>query len=87
MAWTLTVNFVNDALNAESKDAFAVQYKWTATIADPASTPSVTLPNIPNPVSKAQFRDQCVKKFVKDCVAWYRTDTAEKAIVVVAVPD
>lgn len=87
MAFTVSVNFTQDALNAESKDAFAVAYGWTATVPDPASTPENPLPPIANPVSKAQFRDQCVKRYIKDTVHWYRVKQAEAAIAIAPVAD
>lgn len=83
MSWTLTINFANDALNAESKDAFAAAYGWTATVPDPADATKT----IPNPESKAQFRDRMVKQYCKEIILSQRTKKAQDAVVVAPVPD
>lgn len=54
MAWDLSnVTFQNDALNAESRDAFAAAYGWQGG-SDPRGG------------TKAQFRAWCIKQFVKE---------------------
>ncbi len=83
MAFTVTINFANDALNAEMKDAFAAQYSYQATIPDP-NDPTKT---IANPESKAQFRDRKIKEYCKEIIKAHRTQTAKAAVVVAPVPD
>lgn len=54
MAWDLSnVTFQNDALNAESRDAFANAYGWQG-VTDPRGS------------TKAQFRAWCIKQFVRE---------------------
>jgi hypothetical protein len=57
--WTLSVNFQNDALNAESRDAIADAFQWRGA-------------GDPRGATKAQFRDAIIKEFVKDKVRAYR---------------
>jgi len=59
MPWQLTVNFRNDALNAESGDAIADAFQW-AGASDPRGA------------TKAAFRDAIIKEFIKDKVRAYR---------------
>lgn len=65
--WTLTVNFANDALNAEMRDAFADLYNYTGF--DPQG----------NPETKAAFRDRMVKRHCKNTVALYREKLDQEA--------
>ncbi len=55
MAWTLTVNFQNDPLNAESRDAFAEAFEWQGATDPRAAT-------------KAAFRDYCIRQYLKEVV-------------------
>lgn len=57
--WTLTVNFQNDALNAESRDAIADAFGWTGA-------------SDPRGATKAAFRDAIIKEFVRSQVKAYR---------------
>lgn len=57
--WTLSVNFQNDALNPEMRDAFADTYGWTG-------------PEDPRGATKGQFRDYIIRQFSKDVVKSYR---------------
>lgn len=58
--WTLSVNFQNDLLNAESRDAIADAFQWQGA-------------SDPRGATKAAFRDAIIKEFIKDKVRAYRT--------------
>ena len=70
MAWTETINFTNDSMNARSRNAFATAYGYQNTI-----------DGLPNPESKAQFRARKIKEYIKDV-----TRSVERAEAVAAVP-
>lgn len=74
MAWTITINFANDALNAESRNAYATAYGYQDTIN-----------GAPNPESKAQFRERMIKEEIKRVIKGERTKTAYNAVVVTEV--
>ena len=77
MAWTETVNFANDTMNARSRDAFATAYGWSA-----------TLPNgSPNPESKAQHRARKVKEYIKEITRSEETKAALAAVVPAVTQD
>jgi len=71
MAWTESVTFQNDTMNARSKDAFATAYGWQATIN-----------GLPNPETKAQHRARKVKEYIKEI-----TKAEEKKVALAAVAD
>lgn len=73
MAFQITISFASDALNVESKDAFATQFGWTAS----------------NPLNKTQFRDDQIKKWIKDVIRNERTRAAYQTAAegIAAVPD
>ena len=53
MAWTETINFTNDTMNARSRDAFAAIYGWTGT-------------HNGQPETKGQFRARKLKEHIKE---------------------
>lgn len=57
--WTLSVNFQNDPLNAESRDAIADAFQWQGA-------------GDPRGATKAAFRDAIIKEFIKNKVRAYR---------------
>lgn len=59
MPWTETLNFNNDALNAESRDAFADVFGWQG-------------PTDPRGGTKAAFRAWCLKDHVRNTVRMAR---------------
>lgn len=86
MAFTVSFNIANDALQAEGRNAFADIYNWAgATIPDP-NNPGQTIPN-PEGTTKAQFVDFKLKQFYKNVIRAARRKTAEAAIVVAPVGD
>lgn len=71
MAWTETINFTNDSMNARSRDAFATAYGWQATINGQ-----------PNPETKAQHRARRIKEHIKEI-----TKAEERRTAMAAIPD
>ncbi len=57
MAFTVTINFTNDGMNARIRNAFASAYGYQNTI-----------DGQPNPETKGQFRDRKIKEYIKDIV-------------------
>lgn len=72
MAWTETINFTNDSMNARSRDAFATAYGWSATLPDGTT---------PNPETKAQHRARRIKEFIKETTKAEENKVAHAAIV------
>ena len=68
MAFTITINFNDDTLNSEIRNAFASAFDYPDTIGGQ-----------PNPESKAQFRDRMIKRYIKDVVRQQRQETARRA--------
>ncbi|MBK8150866.1 MAG: hypothetical protein IPK58_22345 [Acidobacteria bacterium] len=86
MAYSVSFNVANDALQAEGRNAFAEIYAWAgATIPDP-NNPGQTIPN-PVGTTKAQFVDFKLKQFYKEVIRAARRKTAAAAIVVTPVGD
>lgn len=71
MAWTETINFTNDTMNARSRNAFASAYGYQDTIN-----------GSPNPETKAQFRARKIKEYIKDV-----TRSEERKAALAAVTD
>ena len=69
-AFTVTINFANDAMNARIRNAFASAYGYQDTIN-----------GSPNPESKARFRARKIKEYIKEV-----TRSVERAEAVAAVP-
>lgn len=74
MAWTETINFANDSMNARSRDAFATAYGLTRP--DPNNPGQVIT------MTKAQNRQYRIKEFIKEI-----TKAEEKKVALVAVAD
>lgn len=72
MAWTETINFTNDTMNARSRNAFATAYGYQDTI-----------DGAPNPETKAQFRARKIKEFIKGITF---AEEREAALAAVADP-
>lgn len=71
MAWSETINFTNDSMNARSRDAFATSYRWSATLPD----------GTPNPETKAQHRARRIKEFIKEITKAEENKAAHAAVV------
>lgn len=76
MAWTETINFTNNTMNARSRDAFATVYGYQDTI-----------DGAPNPETKAQFRARKIKEYIKDVTFAEEKKVALAAIVNPTVQD
>lgn len=76
MAFTVTINFANDAMNARIRNAFATAYGYQNTINGQ-----------PNPETKAQFRDRKIKEYIKDVVKSVETQAALAAVSPVTAED
>ena len=86
MAFTVSFNIANDALQTEGRNAFAEIYAWAgATVPDP-NNPGHTIPN-PKGATKQAFLDFKLKQFYKEIILAARRKTAEAAIVVAPVGD
>ena len=72
MAWTETITFANDTMNARSRNAFASAYGYQATI-----------DGQPNPESKAQFRARKIKEYIKEIT---KAEEHKAALAAVAAP-
>lgn len=68
MAWQLNIGFRNDALNSESRDAFADAFGWSGS-------------RDPRGGTKAAFRDYCIRTYIRDVVmgARVKADTEARA--------
>lgn len=76
MAFTITINFTNDGMNARIRNAFASAYGYQDTINGQ-----------PNPETKAQFRDRKIKEFIKGIVRSEEHKAALAAMPVVTADD
>lgn len=76
MAFTVTINFANDAMNARIRNAFASAYGYQDTINGQ-----------PNPETKAQFRDRKIKEFIKGITFAEERKAALAAVVDPTVGD
>ena len=87
MAWTENITFENDTMNARSKEAFAATHGYPATVPDPdPKKPAGS--EIPNPMTKGQFRAQRIKEYIKEVVRNHETSQATKAAInQVNIPD
>jgi len=86
MAFTITINVANDALQAEGRDAFVAKYGWEgATVPDPAN-PGQTIAN-PRGNTKQKFLEYILKDFYKQVIKSHRNDVAQAAVVVAPVGD
>lgn len=77
MAWTETINFANDTMNARSRDAFAAAYGWSATLPDGSN----------NPETKAQHRARRIKEYIKEVVFAEERKAAMAAILEPTIQD
>lgn len=76
MAFTVTINFANDGMNARIRNAFAAAYGYRDTINGQ-----------PNPETKTQFRDRKIKEFIKDIVKAEERRTALATVPDITVDD
>lgn len=76
MAFTVTINFANDAMNARIRNAFATAYGYQGTINGQ-----------PNPETKAQFRDRKIKECIKEVVRSVERQAALAAVAPVTTED
>lgn len=76
MAFTVTINFANDAMNARIRNAFATAYGYQNTINGQ-----------PNPETKAQFRDRKIKEYIKEVVRSVERQAALAAVAPVTTED
>lgn len=76
MAFNITIGFQDDTLNNESKEAFARTLGYQPNLPDP-NNPEAT---IPNPETKAQFRDRMIKRYVKDTIKAYRIAVIQESL-------
>lgn len=74
MSFQVSVTFAADALNAESRDAFALAYGWTGA-------------TDPRGATKTAFRDYCVKHYIKEVVRMERAKALQAAVIVSPVAD
>jgi hypothetical protein len=93
MAFTITINFADDALASEIRNAYAKQFDYQDNVANPSYNPALPIDPVTNPVTianpetKAQFRDRIIKREIKNCVKWYRYEIAKEAISIPDVAD
>jgi len=73
MAWSETINFTNDTMNARSRDAFATAYGLTRP--DPSNPGQVIT------MTKAQNRAYRIKEYIKEVSKAEETKAAHAAIV------
>lgn len=76
MAFTVTINFANDGMNARIRNAFATAYGYQDTINGQ-----------PNPETKAQFRDRKIKEYIKEVVRSVERQAALAAVAPVTTED
>jgi len=79
MAWTETINFTNDTMNARSRDAFATAYGLTRP--DPNNPGQVIT------MTKAQNRQYRVKEYIKEVTKAEETKARQAAVVPVTAED
>lgn len=73
MAWTETINFTNDSMNARSRDAFATVYGLTRP--DPNNVGQVIT------MTKAQNRAYRIKEYIKEITKAEENKTAHAAMI------
>jgi len=83
MAFSISFNVTNDALQSEGRDAFASAYNWEG------STVVINDQSVPNPKgnTKQKFLEYCLKDYYKQIIRSERRKAAEAAIVVPPVGD